>query len=283
MSDQSAVIFHVPGKINLSLEITGLRADGYHDLVTVFQTVGVYDKLTVRRAGRIQIAATGLDVPTDDSNLCVQAARGYFEAADQGGGCEIVLHKEIPIGGGLGGGSADAAWTLRALEELYGYGVDLESLAVRLGSDVPFFLQGGTALGEGRGEKLTPLKQPALGSIVVAQPGEQVSTARAYEMLSRDDFSDGQTTKDLFEALKDDPNVSAHLDLLSNTFQEPGQRQHPQIEALREQMIDEGALTALLCGSGSCVFGIFETIQSAHTTALGLRRVGYWSLATNLI
>lgn len=283
MNDRSTVIVRPPAKINLGLEITGARDDGYHDLVTVFQTVGVYDKLTVRRARTIEIANTGLTVPTDESNLCVQAAEAYFEAAGERGGCEIMLHKEIPTGAGLGGGSSDAAWTLKALDELYGYAVDLKAVAEQIGSDVPFFLVGGTALGEGRGEKLTPLDNRATGSILLAQPDTGVSTAGAYGMLSPEDFSDGETTRRLFEALGDNPDITDHTELLTNTFQKPVEAEYPQIGHLRDRICDSGALATMLSGSGSCVFGVFETIQSAHVTALGLRRLGYWSVATNLI
>ncbi|MFP3903361.1 MAG: 4-(cytidine 5'-diphospho)-2-C-methyl-D-erythritol kinase, partial [Armatimonadota bacterium] len=252
MPEAHTVVRRAPAKINIGLEILGRRDDGYHDLVTIFQTVGLYDTLTVRQAGDMSMTATGLAVPTGETNLCLKAARAYFEAAGEDGGCEIALHKTIPTGAGLGGGSSDAAATLQALDELFGYEVDLPEIAAGIGSDVPFFLQGGTALGEGRGEKLTPAATLASGSIVLAKPDVGVRTARAYSLLTPTDYSSGEKTRRLFEKLSAGAAPVDEAELITNGFQRVVEDACPPVRKLREHIETTAAVVAVMSGSGSC-------------------------------
>src|SRR5438067_6715834 len=156
-------------KINWALRVTGKRADGYHDIETVFQTISLHDTLTFTESDRFTLTCDDRTIPTDETNLVMRAARGHAVA--------IALQKRIPAGGGLGGGSSDAAATLVAL--------GLEQRALVLGSDVPFFLTGGTAYATGRGEILTPLPPVRDVPLLLLFPEERVSTAAAYAMLRR--------------------------------------------------------------------------------------------------
>ncbi len=283
MADAHAVEYHAPAKINIGLEIVGRRDDGYHDLVTIFQTVGLYDTLTVRQAGDMSMTATGLAVPTGETNLCLKAARAYFEATGEDAGCEIALHKTIPLGAGLGGGSSDAASTLRSLDKLFGYDVDLHEIAAGIGSDVPFFLHGGTALGEGRGERLTPAQNPVSGYVVLAKPDIAVNTAHAYSLLTPEDYSSGRQTRQLFAKLSAGAVPVDEANLITNGFQNVIEKAYPPVRELRERMEATDAAVVLLSGSGSCVFGLYEQIEAAETASNELQRSGYWSLAINLV
>ncbi|MFO7945929.1 MAG: 4-(cytidine 5'-diphospho)-2-C-methyl-D-erythritol kinase [Armatimonadota bacterium] len=283
MTDAHTVRYRAPAKINIGLEIVGRRDDGYHDLVTIFQTVGLYDTVTVRRASHMSMTATGLAVPTDETNLCLRAARAYFEAAGESGGCQLALHKDIPIGAGLGGGSSDAASTLRALDRLFGHEVDLHEIAEGIGSDVPFFLHGGTALGEGRGEKLTPAPRPVSAHVLLAKPEVNVNTAHAYSLLTPEDYSSGEKTRRLFERLSGGAAPGEEADLITNGFQNVIEKVYPPVRKLREHIEATEAAAVVMSGSGSCVFGLFDQMAAAETAANELQRRGYWSLATNLV
>ncbi|MEN6643581.1 MAG: 4-(cytidine 5'-diphospho)-2-C-methyl-D-erythritol kinase [Armatimonadia bacterium] len=193
-------------KINLTLEIIGRRADGYHELRTIFQSVSLSDELVIERGAESRhptVTMIGSPAPVG-MDLCDRAARAYFEATDWRHDVTIGLHKHIPVGAGLGGGSADAAGTLLGLATLHGQ-PDLESLhdlAAAIGSDVPFFLQGGTALGTGRGECLEPLPPLTEGWLVIAKPSLSVSTREAYGLLRAKDYSDGSRTARCVETLR---------------------------------------------------------------------------------
>jgi 4-diphosphocytidyl-2-C-methyl-D-erythritol kinase len=176
-------------KINLSLEVVGRRADGYHDLVGVMQSISLCDTLVFEKKPHNGVSLdTGCDLPADDSNLILRAAHAYFEKTKKPFGVDIRLTKRIPMKAGLGGGSADAAATLRAMNRLYGERLsedELLTLAASIGSDVPYCLVGGTALCEGRGEKMTRIDSSAKGIFVVAIGNDTVSTPRAYAELDR--------------------------------------------------------------------------------------------------
>lgn len=285
MAQPPTVSIKAYAKVNLGLQILGKRDDGYHDLVTVFQTVDLADKLTVSPGGcGLQMTVSGdFAVPADGDNLCLQAARAYLQAAGADLGVSISLHKRIPVGAGLGGGSSDAAATLRALHRIIGAEVDLHPLAASLGSDVAFFLLGGTALGEGRGERLTPCPTPAIGHIVLAKPQLSISTREAYSFLGPDDFSDGTHTRRLFERLRRGEAVPDCCHLVTNDFQRPVERRWPAVRSLREAMMSAGACASMLSGSGSCMFAIFAEAADASRCAEMLAAEGYWQHGGNMV
>jgi 4-diphosphocytidyl-2-C-methyl-D-erythritol kinase len=270
-------------KINLTLEVLRKRPDEYHELRSVFQAVSLYDEIsiTVRDTATL-LSSSGWPVPRDAGNLCILAAQVYLEATGFPPGMDIDLHKSIPIGGGLGGGSSDAAAVLRGLNYLAGDLLsegDLRELAAGLGSDVPFFLGAGTALASGRGEKLSELYTQRLEWWgVVVQPGFQVSTGSAYKALDpATDFTDGAQTLAMWEALNSEAGLETVAKLTCNCFRRSLEAEHDEVRQLRAHVRRCGALTAELSGSGSCVYGIFEGEQDARTAARSFRTDGLWA------
>jgi len=227
-------------KINWSLRVTGKRADGFHDLETLFQTISLPDTLTFEASDRLKLTCDDPTIPVDARNLVIRAAANANVA--------ITLHKEIPAGGGLGGGSSDAAATLIAL------GKASPEIALSLGSDVPFFLMGGTAYATGRGEILTPLPRVGGVPLLLLIPDERVSTARAFAMLQR--FSPPLGI-DLYRTMIDDDLLS-HATELTNDFEEPIFAMLPSLRTLKMKLYDAGAAWAAMSGSGSTIVGAFR-------------------------
>ena len=223
-------------KINWTLRVTGRRADGFHDLETIFQTISLHDTLTFTPSDRLSVTCDDPTIPCDESNLVVRAANRAPYA--------IHLEKRIPHGGGLGGGSSDAAATLQALGN-----PDPQS-ALALGSDVPFFLVGGTAYATGRGNVLTPLRNRAGIALLLLFPEERVMTAEAFRMLRRYSEPAGIERLREFDPLRD-------RDLLINDFEEPVFAKLPHFGALKQRLYDAGARWAGMTGSGSTIVGAF--------------------------
>ena len=234
-------------KINWSLRITGTRADGFHDLETVFQTISLHDELTFGPAERFSLTCDDPAIPTDDTNLVLRAARAVNAPPTA-----IELRKRIPAGGGLGGGSSNAAATLLALG---GDRNDLPEVALSLGSDVPFFLLGGTAYATGRGEKLTALPPMQGIPLLLVLPEERVLTKEAFARVTRyspalgiDDYTRGFET-------------------FTNDFEEPVFALLPQLRALKQRLYESGATFAAMSGSGSTLFGAFASEQERDAAA----------------
>jgi len=238
-------------KINWSLRITGKRTDGYHDLETLFQTISLHDTLTFAESDRLSLTCDDPTIPVDERNLVLRAARALDAPP-----VAITLQKQIPAGGGLGGGSSDAAATLVTLSSMFGINKPLADVALSLGSDVPFFLTGGTAYATGRGEILTPMPRLAGIPLLLLIPRERVSTARAFGMLQR--FSPPLGT-DRYRAMVDD-DLLAHAADLVNDFEEPIFTMLPALRALKTQLYEAGATFAAMSGSGSTIFGAFRSI-----------------------
>ena len=247
-------------KINLDLRVLGKRPDGYHDLRTIFQTISLADTIelafTHARTTSIEIQ----DAAAIPDNLAVRAARLALDAMRVAGRVEIRLTKKIPMGAGLGGGSSDAAAILLALPVLAGRAISFErlaELAAQLGSDVNFFLQGGTALGIGRGHEVFPLPDtPAWRGVLVA-PGTHVSTADAYQRLSPHLTTESQQNKIFsFGCQVWAGGVSSAA---CNDFEAVVFQQHPHLAALKKKLLRAGAAVALMSGSGSALFGLFRT------------------------
>jgi len=258
MSDQDCLKLRCNAKVNLYLDVLGRRPDGYHDIETVFHTISISDCLTVtRRESGFRLSAGSADVPRDESNLALLAAKRLL--GEGRGGVHIDLEKRIPVSAGLGGGSADAAASMVAVNRIFGLGLtdeDLLEAASEIGSDVPFLLKGGCALGRGRGEMLTQLKcLPPLCVVVVAPP-LKVSTRWAYESLRT-----GLTSRSAGSKIKTDAlegAVESLNSLLYNRFEGLVFETHPLVRRIKEGLLEAGALGALMSGSGPAVFGIFE-------------------------
>ena len=259
-------------KVNLSLDVTGKRDDGYHDLKTVMQTVDLYDTLTFRKTGTgtITLSSTSAQVPAGDDNLIVRACRLMRDAYGITEGVDIDLVKEVPVQAGLGGGSADAACTLRAMNDLFSLGLSRETLCdlgVKLGADVPFLVHGGTCLCEGIGERLTPVAAPPACTVLIAKPSAGISTAEAYATLDLKPIEHHPDTDALLSALENG-NLRLLCGAMNNVFEPVAVRRVPEIRDLILAMQDYGASRAMMSGSGPSVFGIFadenEAVKAYH-------------------
>jgi 4-diphosphocytidyl-2-C-methyl-D-erythritol kinase len=247
-------------KINWSLRVTGKRADGYHDIETLFQTISLHDTLTIEPSDKLALTCSDASIPTDDTNLVIRAAKAAGLTA------RIHLEKRIPAGGGLGGGSTDAAAILAFMDCF-----DLR-VAASLGSDVPFFIHGGTQYATGRGEILTPLPSVAPVPLILLFPEERVLTAQAYAMLRR--FSPPLGV-DRFRAMIAD-NLLDHGSELVNDFEEPVFGRFPHLHAMKMRLLELGAAWAAMSGSGSTIAGAFRSQadrDAALTRISGVRAI----------
>jgi 4-diphosphocytidyl-2-C-methyl-D-erythritol kinase len=273
-------------KINLDLRILGVRPDGYHDLRTVFQSLALADQVEVRRTRHpLSLSCDHPGVPIDQRNLAWKAASLLWRTARPGHGgprgVHIHLVKRIPAEAGLGGGSADAAVTLMALNRFWALGLDGPTLCrvgARLGADVPFFLVGGTALGLGRGDDIYPLADLPRVHVVVVRPGFGVSTAEAYGWYDEQVRSRTRVPPRATPA-----GWPAWAATLRNDLEAPVVRHHPAIGRIRQSLLKAGAVTAAMSGSGSAVFGLFEDGEAAARTARDLARPGWTVVASRTL
>jgi 4-diphosphocytidyl-2-C-methyl-D-erythritol kinase len=295
MSEEAApgqLRVRAPAKVNLSLEVLGRRPDGYHEIRTVMQAVSLCDEIEFesRSDGLLRLECVGADLPADESNLVLRAARLLRERSGAHGGADVRLTKRVPLGGGLGGGSSDAAITLLALAELWGLtpsGDELTEMAAELGSDVPFFLTGGAALCEGRGERVTPLPCPRTLRYVLAMPQWSVSTARVYQRADAGLTDRGAAHHNVVEALSEgDPERLGRC--LHNDLEEAACAESEGLRAIRRALAQctevRRACGYLLSGSGSSFFVVSrgrsraERVARAVESELGIRCVIVQSL-----
>ncbi len=271
-------------KINLSLEIVGRRTDGYHDLVSVMQSISLCDTLNFEKKCHNGVSLdTGCDLPADENNLILRAARAYFEATGEPFGVDIRLTKRIPMKAGLGGGSADAAATLRALNVMNGNRLSAEELCrigATIGADVPFCVVGGTQVCRGIGEKMTPI-QNNLPCYVVVVKGEQgVSTPRAFAALDEKygDFSgfEEKAERELVHFSDCLKNGETHTvsGVIFNRFEEIVSLSIPDVPKIKCELLSLGAFAAQMSGSGPSVFGLFEEEKAAEAAAATLVQGG---------
>ncbi len=259
MSVNAPLRVHAYAKINLDLKILGVRPDGYHEVRTVLQSIDVHDTLTfTARPGPFVIACDWPGVPTNERNLVWRAAALLWslqhDADTPLSGVDVHLDKRIPAQAGLGGGSSNAAATLVALTRLWQLSLDLASLArigSRLGADVPFFLSGGTALGSGRGDDISPLVEPPVTPLVVVTPSFGVSTPEAYEWFDRD----GKPRRPAKGGVI--ATWPAWANGLRNELEPPVVARFPHVRRIKEALTSLGAVHAAMSGSGSAVFGVF--------------------------
>jgi 4-diphosphocytidyl-2-C-methyl-D-erythritol kinase len=279
----NSVKVRVPAKINLHLGVGPVRHDGYHELRTVYQAIAMYDEVTARRGDTLTLTMEGEgagSLALDDSNLIIQAAQALADFAKVPPHARLHLRKQIPLAGGLAGGSADAAATLVACDALWGTGLareELAKIAANLGSDVPFLIHGGTALGTGRGEAISPvLARANTWHWVVGLADGGLSTPDVYRELDRLRAADDppkalDDTDELLSALRQrDPAVLAAA--LGNDLQPAALSLRPSLAGVLEAGLSAGALTGLVSGSGpTCVF-LASDAQQAATVAGGLEK-----------
>ena len=285
----TAVTVRVPAKVNLQLAVGPVRADGYHDLVTVFHAVSLFDEVTVSPAARDSVTVTGEgagQVPADDSNLAVLAARAVAEvsgpASQQVPGLAIRIRKRIPVAAGLAGGSADAAATLVACNELWRSGLgqpELAELAASIGSDVAFTLTGGTAVGMGRGEQVTPALTSGNYHWVLAFAHGGLSTAEVYAAHDRicaagpDGGQRPALDTALMTALRSG-DAAGLGPLLANDLEPAAISLRPELRRTLAAGVEFGALGAMVCGSGpTCAF-LARSARHARDLAVALAGAG---------
>jgi 4-diphosphocytidyl-2-C-methyl-D-erythritol kinase len=266
-----------PAKLNLFLEVLGLRGDGYHELETVMQTVTLYDELTLERApSGIRLVAESPDVPQTRENLVVKAAELLSEHAGRRLGASIRLEKHIPVGAGMGGGSSDAAAALLGLNTLWGLDLKRETLhelASRLGSDVPFFLCGGTALCRGRGEQIAQIAGVKPFTYVVVWPRLRVSTKEVYEKLPPDLTKDVRDTKLFLRELIKGAE-SGVFPRFFNRLESVTVRLHESLTLLGRRMTESGLERVTMTGSGSAFFGLARSRKEAGESMQNLNHIG---------
>jgi 4-diphosphocytidyl-2-C-methyl-D-erythritol kinase len=279
----SSVTVRVPAKVNLELVVGPPRPDGYHPLATVFHAVALYDEVTVSPADDWSVSVDGpqsLGVPGDDSNLALRAARLLAEAAGVHEPVRVDLHKDIPVAGGMAGGSADAAGTLVACDALWGLNLprqELEYLAADLGSDVPFLIAGGTAIGTGRGEALAPVLARGTFHWVFALSEEGLSTPAVYAECDRlrlgRTVPDPEASPEMMSALRSgDPNALAAA--LHNDLQPAALSLRPALRDVLDAGIEFGALGGIVSGSGPTVAFLADGTEAALDLAVSLTASG---------
>src|SRR3954451_24910710 len=273
-------------KVNLDLRVLGVRADGYHELRTVFQTIELHDTLVcTEHAGPFTLKCRTPGVPLDASNLVWKAAAALWTALGRSGEIRdavIQIDKKIPVQAGLGGGSSDAASALLALGRLWGGApiTLLREVGAAIGSDVPFFLSGGTALGLGRGEEIYPLVDLPPHFVVIVRPPFGVSTAEAYSWYDEDGAAGVRETREFQQLPVPWPSRAAQM---VNDLEPPVMRRHQEIGALKQLLRDAGATAAAMSGSGSAVFGLFRGRAAAEKAVKPLSHNGAKALVTRTV
>jgi 4-diphosphocytidyl-2-C-methyl-D-erythritol kinase len=270
-------------KINWILRVLGRRADGYHELQTVFQTITLHDSLTFTRSqtSRITIDCDDPEIPTDQTNLVIRAAEALREKFGLHEGASIELQKRIPSAGGLGGGSSDAAVTLLGLSRLWNLepsGKDLEEIGALIGADVPFFFTGGTALGTGLGTVISLLPDAPSKHLLVVTPDVKVSTADAFKALNSPALTKVVGDTILSSSRLREEFSDFLYDTLKNDFEDVIFRQHSEIKLVRDALMHFGARHALLAGSGASVFGVFDNVEAQERAANAMRSESGWRL-----
>lgn len=258
---------YAPAKINLGLSIAGKRPDGYHDIISVFQTVNLFDTLRLSTGREKRFVCNNHDIPDGPENLVLQAEKLFCELHDISENIQYTLDKRIPVGAGLAGGSSDAAAALRGLMSYYGLDISdnkLKDMAAVLGSDIPFLINGGTAVVSGRGEIIREIEWPFDFTYVIVYPGFGVSTAWAYGNLDL-----AECDNEAYRAVTDrliEGGLGADdlLQALSNDFEPTVLKEYPVLAEIKKRLLEYGADASFLTGSGSSVLGVFVDEQDAY-------------------
>ena len=287
MQDTPQIQVQAHAKINLCLEVMGRRDDGYHQVATVLHTADLADRLTFQPSDSLSLEC---DVPpvATERNMIVQAARLLQQHTGYSLGATMTLEKGIPVANGLGGGSSNAAATLKALNTLWDLKLSrarLSELAALLGSDVPFFLEGGCALAEGRGEILTPLPPITDRWAVILCPLFPIpnKTAHMYAMLTEADFTDGLATRALVQSLRDGTAAGETLWRGKNAFERAATSTFRGLEVQLQTLLDAGAPFASLTGTGPALYTLVHSQDEASTISSLLKATGHEAYLARLL
>lgn len=267
------------GKINLGLDVVRKRPDGYHDLDMIMQTVGIYDDVIIKKTdnkGEILVETDAAILPNDEGNLAYRAAKLLLEEFDVDEGVSIRINKVIPIAGGMAGGSSDCAAVLKGVNEFFELGLNEEELrqrGVTLGADVPYCIMGGTALARGIGDELTKLPAPPKCHVIIAKPGIYVSTAYVYGRIRPDEIERRPDIAGIINAIEEG-NLNKMASLLYNVMEEVTVGEHPIIKEIEQILMEQGALNAIMSGSGPTVFALFDDKTKAEKAKECLAKSG---------
>lgn len=265
-------------KINLGLDVIRRREDGYHEVKMIMQTVGVCDYLTFQKApaGVLKLVVDSAEIPDNEDNLIIKAAKMLLTDAKVEDGVIITLEKNIPVAAGMAGGSTDAAATFLGLCELFdlSYSVEeLKKMGVKLGADIPYCIMGGTALSEGIGEVLSPLPAPPDAYVLIAKPDLMISTKYVYENLHANSLTYHPDIDAMIEAIRQH-SLEDICGCMGNVLETVTEKENPVITMLKDTMKADGAVNALMSGSGPTVFGIFTEKEKAENCLEKIKQKG---------
>lgn len=273
--------FSIPSfaKINWNLRVLGKREDGFHELFTVFQTVSLHDTLYFEESAQFTLTCNDPMVPVDMRNLVLRAANALGDRLEIKKGATMHLDKRIPSPGGLGGGSSNAAVALIGLRRLWNIDIDdteLNEIAAVLGSDVPFFLHGGTAIGTGRGEIIEPTTDTEEHFMLIVTPNIAVSTYDAFERMNAETLTNDELNRILPVCRSEAETWVLRNAVLKNDFEESVFSAHPEIRRVKETLLELGAVNAAMSGSGASVFAIFDKQETWQTAIKALDQESTW-------
>ena len=264
-------------KINLGLDVLRRREDGYHEVKMIMQTIGLHDDLEIRKTktSGIQVKTNLYYLPTNENNLVYKAAKLLMDEFQIQDGVSIQLKKRIPVAAGMAGGSSDGAAVLWGINQMYGLGLSMQALmerGVRLGADVPYCIQRGTALAEGIGEKLSVLPPMPKCTILIAKPGISVSTKFVYENLHANDLKPEQhpDVDSMIEAMRQ-KDLGLLCSRMGNVLETVTIPAYPVINEIKRTVMDNGAIGSMMSGSGPTVFGIFDSPVAAKQAMKAVR------------
>lgn len=276
-SQNESIHLKARAKINLTLDVVGKRANGYHDVEMIMQQVSLYDEISVkkRRDSDIVLTCSEPYLPVDESNIAYKAARLMKDTFDLTEGFDIHIVKNIPICAGLAGGSTDAAATLKAINSLCALGLSQEKLmelGLKLGADVPFCLLEGAAIARGLGEELTPIEGLKGAFMLLVKPNFGVSTQTVYQNLKLESLTERPDTQAMLQAISENKLYQV-ASLLSNVLESVTLEMHPEVAGIKSLLKGHGAIGALMSGSGPTVFGLFKDQDRAKKAYKKLKKL----------
>lgn len=264
------ILINSHAKINLSLDVTAKRADGYHEVSMIMLQCGLCDNITVEKSDDITLSSNLSFLPNNEKNIAYKAAQAFFEYTNIKGGAKIDIVKHIPVGAGLAGGSGNGAAVLIALNRIYGSTLTLDnlcSIGASIGADVPYCIMGGTALAEGIGEKLTPLPVISKTPVLIIKPPFSVSTPLVYQKIDSCSIDKHPNRQLLLDAIEKG-DIKTIAENMVNVMEKVTVKMHPVIGEIKKDLVLNGAMGALMSGSGPSVFALFENYSDAKKAAL---------------
>jgi 4-diphosphocytidyl-2-C-methyl-D-erythritol kinase len=267
-------------KINWTLRVLGKREDGFHELFTVFQTVSLHDTLYFEESDELSLTSDARGLPTDERNLIVKAEHALQRSGDIDGGARIYLEKHIPSPGGLGGGSSNGATALLGLRKLWNADVsdkELSHVAADLGSDVPFFLAGGTAIGTDRGDLIEPVGDVKAENILIVTPDVKISTRKVFESLKAPALTTPEREHILTVCRNEAESLDPLTSALKNDLEDSVFAAFPEVRRVKDTLLELGATNASMCGSGGSVFAVFENKETRQAAEKALDALDYAS------